>query len=87
MSHATYSGEGWVTLADGYSNVQGQGKNSLEIFFVSHVAALYLNDAFLGTVDISSVTVSGDVMAAYGILRDDDHGTALFENFTVWGSW
>ena len=86
VAHATYSGDGWVTLESEYYNVGDSAVNRLEVFFVGHVAALYINNRFMGTADISSVTASGDVMVAYGVYRNDEHSTARFENFTGWGS-
>ena len=86
---ATHSGEGWQRLEDGYSNhidLNDPILNRIEIFFIGKVAMMYVNGHSLGSADIGSVTTSGDVNLAYGIYRDDDHTTARFEAFTVWGS-
>ena len=89
VSHATYSGEGWRTLEDGYSidiDVSEPILNRVEIFFFGDVALMYANNELLGTADISSVSGSGDVRLAYGLYRGDDHNTAEYEGFAVWGT-
>ena len=86
---ATHSGEGWQSLEDGYSNhidLNDPILNRIEIFFIGQVAMMYVNGHSLGSADIGAVTGSGDIKLAYGIYRDDDHTTARFEAFTVWGS-
>ena len=88
VSRATQSGEDWETLMEGYSNeidVDDPVLNRMEIFFVGHIAILYVNDQLLGTADVGSVTTSGDVEFGYGIYLDDDPSTVRFEEFTVWG--
>ena len=89
VSHATYSGEGWRTLEDGYSldiDVSEPILNRVEVFFFGDAALVYANDKLLGIADISSVSGSGDVRLAYGLYRGDDHSTAEYEGFTVWGT-
>ena len=54
--------------------------------FFGDVALVYANDKLFGTADISSVPGSGDVMLAYGLYSGDDHNTAEYEDFTVWGT-
>ena len=88
VSRAAHSDERWETLEESYSyeiDVDDLILNRVEIFFVGHIAILYVNDQLLGTADISSVTTSGDVEFGYGIYRDNDPSTARFEEFTVWG--
>ena len=89
VDHATYSGEDWQTLKEGYSDsidIKHPTLNRLEVLFVGQVAIVYVNGRELGTADISSITTSGDVGVAYGIYQGDDHSTARFEDFTVWGA-
>ena len=88
VAHATYSGEDWQTLKEGYSDsidIEHPTLNRLEMFFVSNVAILYVNGQVLRTANIGSITTSGDVRVAYGIHKGDDPSTARFEEFTVWG--
>ena len=88
VNHATYSGEDWVQLQSGNSHeidVKDPVLNRLEVFFISEVAMVYVNGLLLGTADIGSVMTTADVRVAYGIYRNDDHSTARFEEFTVWG--
>ena len=88
VDHATYSGEDWVQLQSGSSNeidVNDPILNRLEVFFIGEVAMVYANGLLLGTADIGSVMTPADVRIAYGIYRNDDHSTARFEEFTVWG--
>ena len=88
-SHATHSGEGWHTLEEGYStyiDVSEPVLNRVEVFFIGEVAMMYVNGGLLGTADISSVSGSGDIRLGYGYYRGDDHSTASFEGFTVWGT-
>lgn len=88
VSRATQSGEDWETLMEGYSNqidVDAPVLNRMEIFFVGHIAIMYVNDHLLGTANIEPVTTSGDVEFGYGIYIDDDPSTVRFEEFTVWG--
>ena len=88
VSHATFSGDDWRTLAQGYSreiDVDNPILNRVEVFYVGEVAIVYVNDQSLGAVDISSISGSGDVMAAYGIYRGDDDSAAQYENFVVYG--
>ena len=88
VSHATRSGDDWRTLAQGYSreiDVDNPILNRVEVFYVGEVAIVYVNDQSLGAVDISSISGSGDVMAAYGIYRGDDDSAAQYENFVVYG--
>ena len=88
VSHATRSGDDWRTLEQGYSreiDVDNPILNRIEVFYVGEVAIVYVNDQSLGAVDIGSISGSGDVMVGYGVYRDDDHSTAKYENFVVYG--
>ena len=88
VSHATRSGDDWRTLEQGYSreiDVANPILNRIEVFYVGEVAIVYVNDQSLGEVDISSISGSGDVEAAYGVYRGDDHSAAQYENFVVYG--
>ena len=88
VDHATPSGEDWQTLEEGYSSeidLKTPVLNRLEVLFTGEVAIVYVNGVDVGTSDISSVTGDGDIMVAYGVYSNDDHGTARFEEFTVWG--
>ena len=89
LDHAIYSGEDWRTLEDGFSidiDILKPVLNRVEVFFFGDAALVYANDKLLGTADISSVSGSGDVRLAYGLYRGDDHSTAEYEGFTVWGT-
>ncbi len=89
VQHATITGESWSVLEEGYSpaiNFNDPVLNTLELFFVGSVAMMYVNDEFLGTADISSIQMAGDVSAAYGIYADDLPSTGRFDGFEVWGS-
>ena len=88
VSRATYSGEGWRTLADGSSrriDASDPIRNRIEALFIGGAAIVYVNGEELGAADISAIQRSGDVSAAFGIYRDDERGTARYENFEVWG--
>ena len=84
VSRATYSGEGWRTLADGFSTADPV-RNRIEALFVGGAAIVYVNGEELGAADISAIPHSGDVSAAFGIYANDERGTARYENFEVWG--
>ena len=84
VSRATYSGEGWRTLADGFSTADPI-RNRIEALFVGGAAIVYVNGEELGAADISAIPHSGDVSAAFGIYANDERGTARYENFEVWG--
>ena len=89
LDHATYSGDDWQRLKDGYwrhIDVDEPILNRVEVFFFGDSALVYANKWLLGKADISSVPGSGDVRLAYGIYAGDDEGTASFEGFTVWGT-
>ena len=89
VQHASFSGDAWQELEGDYSsaiNFNDPVLNQLELFFIGDVAIMYANDAILGTADIDSVKLSGDVAVAYGVYKDDFLSTAKFENFEVWGS-
>ena len=88
VNRATYSGEGWQTLADGFSariDAADPIRNRLETMFAGDVAIVYVNGEPLGSADISAIPHSGDVSVAFGIYQDDERGTARYENFEVWG--
>ncbi len=88
IDNATYSGDDWQTLENGYTDaidISDPVLNRLEVMFIGQVAAVYVNGQSLGTADIGSVTGSGDIRVAYGIYSGDSHSTAHFEEFTVWG--
>ena len=89
VSHATNSGEGWRTLEEGFSfdiDANDAVLNRLEVFFIGEVASMYVNGELLGTADISSVPGLGDVKLGYGYYSGNDHGTATYDKFTVWGT-
>ena len=88
VSHATFSGDNWQTIEQGYSSkieVDGPMENRIEVFYAGEVAVVYVNGQILGTADISAISGSGDVTAAYGIYRGDDRSIAQYENFVVYG--
>ena len=88
VNRATYSGDGWRTLADGVSpriDAADPVRNRLEALFAGNVAIVYVNGEELGAADISAIPHSGDVSVAFGIYQDDERGTARYENFAVWG--
>ena len=88
VSRATYSGEGWRTLADGFSTLIDAAdpvRNRIEALFVGGAAIVYVNGEELGAADISAIPHSGDVSAAFGIYANNERGTARYENFEVWG--
>lgn len=89
LQHASFSGDSWQELEGDYSsaiNFNDPVLNQLELFFIGDVAIMYANNSILGTADIDSVKLSGDVAVAYGVYKDDFLSTAKFENFEVWGS-
>ena len=89
VQHATFSGDGWRQLESGHSsaiNFNDPILNALEVYFVGSAAIMYVNDVLLGTADISSVSISGDVAVAYGLYANDLQSTGKFENYEVWGS-
>ena len=87
VSRATYSGEGWRTLADGLARIDAADpvRNRIETLFIGGAAIVYVNGEELGAADISAIPHSGDVSAAFGIYANDERGTARYENFEVWG--
>ena len=90
VESATFSGENWQTLEEGFAgqvDLDPPILNRLEVFYVGEVAIAYVNGRQLGVADIgvNGVPESGDVMAAYGIYSDDVRSTAHYENFVVYG--
>ena len=88
VNRATYSGEGWRALADGFSpriDAADPILNRLETMFAGDAAIVYVNGERLGSADISAIPHSGDVSVAFGIYKNDERGTARYENFEVWG--
>ena len=88
VNHATASGDDWRDITQGYSSeidVDNPIANRIEVFYMGEVAVAYVNGQVLGAVDISAISESGDVMVAYGIYRNNDHSTAQYENFVVYG--
>ena len=88
VDHATFSGDNWQTIEQGYSSeieIDNPIENRIEVFYMGEVAVVYVNGQFLGAADISAISGLGDVMVGYGIYRDDDHSTAQYENFVVYG--
>ena len=87
VKHAVYSGDWEDIELDWHMGIDVDVPilNRLEVFYVGQVAIVYVNDQALGTVDISSISRTGDVRIAYGIYGSDDHSTAQYENFVVYG--
>ena len=88
VNHATTSGDDWRDITQGYSSeidVDNPILNRIEVFYMGEVAVAYVNGQVLGAADISAISGSGDVMAAYGTYASDDHSTAQYENFVVYG--
>ena len=88
VNHATFSGDNWQTLEQGYSSeidVDNPILNRIEVFYMGEVAVVYVNGQVLGAADIGSISRSGDVRTAYGTYASDDHSTAQYEKFVVYG--
>ena len=86
--HAPTSGGGSRDITRGYSSeidIDNPIFNRIEVFYMEKVAVVYVNGQLLSAADISAISGSGDVRVAYGIYRNNNHRTAKYENFVVYG--